>query len=119
MGVEQWSEAVVSLLAGLVRELCPHGLLLGHFKASLGLGAGFIYANTTGGSPVVRTSEGLPAHASDARLKVALIAYELDVEVVRKAFDEMLQRMLEGWELKGEAKSALGECGMDEDEIPS
>lgn len=110
MHVGQWSSVMLALLAGLVEKLCPGGLLLGHFKASLSLGGGFIYANTTGEEPLVRFSPELPAEAQRGLLRIALTAYELDSKVVQETLDEVLSRVLEQWELGGEVQSIQGEC---------
>lgn len=110
MHVEQWSGLMRALLAGLVEELCPDGLLLGHFKASLSLGAGFIYANTTGEEPLVRLSANLPPEAQRGLLRIALIAYELDPKVVQQALNEVLSIALERWGLGAEVRSTEGEC---------
>lgn len=110
MDVEQWSSVMVALLARLLKKLCPGGLLLGHFKASLSLGAGFIYANTTGGDPLVRLSADLPPETPQGLLKIALIVYELDPKAVQQAFDEALATVFEQWGLRGEVQSMQGEC---------
>ena len=102
MDMEQWSGVMLALLGRLRDRLCPDGLLLGHFKASLNLGAGFIYANTTGEDPLVRLSADLPPEAPRGILKIALIAYELDSKSVQRALEEAMSAVFEQRGLRAE-----------------
>jgi hypothetical protein len=120
LSIDEWRALAESLLDSLIVELCPERVLLGHFKASLDFGSGFIYANTTGEKPLVRSSGDLPGRSDRCRLKIALIAYELDPRVVGEKLEETLARVAQPWRIEASLNAHVDGCSLPTDaESPS